>query len=93
MLNLAVAGHSLKVIAVPINRLEPFFVVRNSINTPAELKGKKVTISRYGSASDIITRVALRYWKLDPEKDVSFFQRRKAHVRIASRRIAADTSI
>jgi ABC-type nitrate/sulfonate/bicarbonate transport system substrate-binding protein len=39
MLNLAVAGHSLKVIAVPINRLEPFFVVRNSIKTPADLQG------------------------------------------------------
>jgi ABC-type nitrate/sulfonate/bicarbonate transport system substrate-binding protein len=84
MLNLAVAGHSLKVIAVPINRLEPFFVVRNSIKTPADLKGKKVTISRYGSGSDIMTRVALRYWKLDPEKDVSFFQTGNTPTRIAA---------
>jgi ABC-type nitrate/sulfonate/bicarbonate transport system substrate-binding protein len=74
MLNLALAGHSLKVIAVPINRLEPFFVVRNHIKTPADLKGKKITISRFGSGSDIMTRVALKYWKIDPEKDVSFFQ-------------------
>jgi len=41
MLNLALAGHSLKVIAVPINRLEPFFVVRNNIKTPADLKGRR----------------------------------------------------
>src|ERR1051325_10392760 len=74
MLNLALAGHSLKVIAVPINRLEPFFVVRSNIKTPAELRGKKITISRFGSGSDIMTRVALRYWKIDPDKDVSFFQ-------------------
>src|ERR1044072_4359411 len=74
MLNLALAGHSLKVIAVPINRLEPFFVVRSEEHTPGDLKGKKVTISRFGSGSDIITRVALRFWKLDPDKDVSFFQ-------------------
>jgi ABC-type nitrate/sulfonate/bicarbonate transport system substrate-binding protein len=47
--------------------------VRSNIKTPADLKGKKVTISRFGSGSDIITRVALRYWKLDPDKDVSFF--------------------
>lgn len=74
MLNLALAGQSLKVIAVPINRLEPFFVVRSNIKAPADLKGKKITISRFGSGSDIMTRVALKYWKIDPEKDVSFFQ-------------------
>lgn len=84
MLNLALAGHSLKVIAVPINRLEPFFVVRNNIKTPADLKGKKVTISRFGSGSDIMTRVALRYWKLDPDKDVSFFQSGNTPTRVAA---------
>jgi NitT/TauT family transport system substrate-binding protein len=84
MLHLALAGHSLKVIAVPINRLEPFFVVRNNIKTPADLKGKKVTISRFGSGSDIMTRVALRYWKLDPEKDVSFFQSGNTPTRTAA---------
>jgi len=84
MLNLALAGHSLKVVAVPINRIEPMFVVRSQIKTPAELKGKKVTISRFGSGSDIITRVALRYWKLDPDKDVSFFQSGNTPTRVAA---------
>ena len=84
MLNLALAGNSLKVIAVPINRLEPFFVVRNSIKTPADLRGKKVTISRFGSGSDIMTRVALRYWKIDPDKDVSFFQSGNTPTRVAA---------
>src|SRR5215470_9570084 len=40
MLNLALAGHSLKVVAVPINRIEPLFVSRANIKTPADLKGK-----------------------------------------------------
>lgn len=84
MLNLALAGHSLKVIAVPINRLEPYFVVRAGIKTPADLKGKKITISRFGSGSDIMTRVALRYWKLDPDKDVSFFQSGNTPTRTAA---------
>jgi len=84
MLNLALAGHSLKIVAVPINRIEPMFVVRSNIKTPAELKGKKITISRFGSGSDIITRVALRYWKLDPDKDVSFFQSGNTPTRIAT---------
>ena len=84
MLNLAIAGASLKIIAVPINRIEPFFVVRSTIKTPADLKGKKITISRFGSGSDIITRLALRYWKLDPEKDVSFFQSGNTPTRTAA---------
>ncbi len=84
MLNLALAGVNLKIIAVPINRLEPFFVVRNNIRVPADLKGKKITISRFGSGSDIITRVVLRYWKLDPEKDVSFFQSGNTPTRLAA---------
>jgi len=84
MLNLALAGHSLKIVAVPINRIEPMFVVRSNIKTPADLKGKKVAISRFGSGSDIITRVALRYWKLDPDKDVSFFQSGNTPTRIAA---------
>jgi ABC-type nitrate/sulfonate/bicarbonate transport system substrate-binding protein len=85
MLNLAVAGGTdLRVVAVMINRLEPFFVVRNSIKTPADLKGKKITISRFGSGSDIITRVALRYWKLDPDKDVALYQSGNTPTRIAA---------
>jgi NitT/TauT family transport system substrate-binding protein len=83
MLNLALAGVNLKIIAVPINRLEPFFVVRNNIRMPTDLKGKKITISRFGS-TDIITRVVLRYWKLDPEKDVSFFQSGNTPTRLAA---------
>jgi NitT/TauT family transport system substrate-binding protein len=84
MLNLALAGNNLKIIAVPINRIEPMFVVRNNIKTPGDLKGKKVTISRFGSGSDIITRVALRYWKLDPDKDVSVYQSGNTPTRVAA---------
>jgi NitT/TauT family transport system substrate-binding protein len=84
MLNLALAGSSLKIVAVPINRIEPLFVVRASIKTPNDLKGKKITISRFGSGSDIISRVALRYWKLDPDKDVSFFQSGNTPTRVAA---------
>ena len=85
MLGLGVSGATeMKVVAVLINRLEPFFVVRNSIKTSADLKGKHITISRFGSGSDIITRVVLRFWKLDPDKDVSFFQSGNTPTRIAA---------
>jgi NitT/TauT family transport system substrate-binding protein len=85
MLNLGVSGATdIKVISVMIDRLEPFFVVRKGINTPADLKGKTIAISRYGSGSDIITRVILRYWKLDPDKDVRILQSGNTPTRIAA---------
>lgn len=85
MLGLGVSGAGdLRVVSVMINRLEPFFVVRNSVTRPAELKGKRITISRFGSGSDIITRVALRFWNLDPDKDVTFFQSGNTPTRIAA---------
>jgi NitT/TauT family transport system substrate-binding protein len=85
MLSLGVSGTTdIKVVSVMINRLEPYFVVRKSVNTAADLKGKTVAISRYGSGSDIITRVALRYFKLDPDKDVRILQSGNTPVRIAA---------
>ena len=85
MLGLGVSGaKDLRVVLVMINRLEPFFVVQKSIAAPADLKGKRIAISRFGSGSDIITRVALRYWKLDPDKDVTYFQSGNTPTRIAA---------
>ena len=79
------AGHSLKVIAVPINRLEPLFVVRNTIKTPADAQRQEAHHQpEFGSGSDVMTRVALRHWKLDPDKDVSFFQSGNTPTRIAA---------
>src|SRR5262245_55059594 len=73
MLNLGVSGATdIKVISVMINRLEPFFVVRKTINTPTDLKGKAVAISRYGSGSDIITRVISVIGNLIPTKTCGY---------------------
>jgi NitT/TauT family transport system substrate-binding protein len=75
MLNLAVSGVSdMKTIAVTINRLEHIFVSRKNIAKPEELKGKRIAISRLGSASDLVTRMVLRSWKVDPEKEVTMLQ-------------------
>jgi ABC-type nitrate/sulfonate/bicarbonate transport system substrate-binding protein len=85
LLNLGVSGATdIKVISVMINRLEPYFVVRKTINTPADLKNKTVAISRYGSGSDIITRLVMRYWKLDPDREVRIMQSGNTPTRIAA---------
>jgi NitT/TauT family transport system substrate-binding protein len=45
-----------------------------SIAKPQDLKGKSVAVSRFGSGSDFITRLALKSWGLDPVKDVTILQ-------------------
>ena len=75
MLNLSISGVAdVKLVAVTINRLEHIVVVRKNILKPQDLKGKKIAVSRLGSASDIVTRMVLRAWKIDPEKEVNFLQ-------------------
>src|ERR1041385_5869347 len=69
MLALGVSGaRDLRVISVLINRLEPFFGVQKASATPAARKGKRVTISRFGSGSDIITRIALMMSEPEPNR-------------------------
>ena len=75
MLNLSVSGVlDLKTISVIINRLEHIFVARKNIAKPEDLKGKRVAVSRIGSASDIVTRMVIRQWKVDPEKEITILQ-------------------
>ncbi|TAK04544.1 ABC transporter substrate-binding protein, partial [bacterium] len=73
-----------RVIAVTINRLEHFLIVRNNVKTAEDLKGKRIAISRFGSASDVTTRLALRFLKLNPEKDVAILQSGNTPTRITA---------
>lgn len=75
MLVLPVSGaFDTKVITVNINRLEHIFVTRKNVAKADDLRGKRIAVSRFGSASDLTTRMVLRSWKLDPEKDVTLLQ-------------------
>ncbi|HYA27468.1 MAG TPA: ABC transporter substrate-binding protein [Acidobacteriota bacterium] len=75
MLNLAVSGVAdVKLVTVTINRIEHVFVVRKNIAKPEDLKGKRLAVSRIGSASDTITRMVLRSWKIDPDKEATLLQ-------------------
>ena len=80
-----VAGiKDVRVIAVTINRLEHFLVVRSAVKTAGDLKGKRIAISRFGSASDVTTKLALRFLKLNPDKDVIILQSGNTPARIAA---------
>ena len=63
-----------KLISVYINRFPFAFVVRNDVKAPQDLRGKQIAISRFGSSSDVTTRMLLRQFNLDPDKDVRIIQ-------------------
>ena len=85
LMNLGASGvFDVKIVAVTINRLEHSFVVRNTIKTPDDLRNKRIAISRFGSGSDITTRLALRFWKLDPDKDLTLLQVGNTPTRMSS---------
>ncbi len=43
-------------------------VTSKEIAKPADLKGKKIAISRFGSTSDLATRVLLSHWGISPKE-------------------------
>jgi ABC-type nitrate/sulfonate/bicarbonate transport system substrate-binding protein len=63
-----------KLVTVYVNRFPFTFVTRKEIAKPEELRGKKLAISRFGSSSDVTTRMLLKFWKLDPDNDVTILQ-------------------
>ncbi len=79
----ALAGIDFKIISVTIDRLDGAIMARKGIRSPQELKGKKIAISRFGSVSDIVTRMVLRHWGVDP-KDVVLMQVGNTPTRIAA---------
>lgn len=62
MISAAINGFIFKVFGAP------------EIASPAQLKGKKLGVSRYGATSDFAVRLALKKWGLNPERDVSILQ-------------------
>jgi NitT/TauT family transport system substrate-binding protein len=67
-------GADLVIIANQVPAYTYIFEVAPGIQTAADLKGKSIGISRPGSSSDIGTRVVLKQFGLDPDKDVQLVQ-------------------
>jgi NitT/TauT family transport system substrate-binding protein len=62
ILSAAIDGFVFKVFGAP------------EMTTPAQLKGRKLGVSRYGATSDFAVRLALKKWGLNPERDVNILQ-------------------
>jgi NitT/TauT family transport system substrate-binding protein len=69
-----VEGADVKIIAGVNNRLPYTFFTRPNITTPAQVKGKVLGITRYGSTDEMATRMALEQFGLSPKIDVKFIQ-------------------
>ena len=65
-------GLPIKVAGILIERPNHVVVVNPKITRFADLKGRKIAISSFGSATDILARLTVEHFKLNPQKDVQF---------------------
>ena len=70
----ALQGADTVLIAALINGFVFKIFSAPEISSPAQLKGKKLGVSRYGATSDFAVRLALKKWGLNPDRDVNILQ-------------------
>lgn len=67
-------GADLKVIGNNVNKLIFAIHAKQDVKNLEDLRGKRIAVSRFGSAADIAARTALRKFNMDPTKDVQLMQ-------------------
>jgi ABC-type nitrate/sulfonate/bicarbonate transport system substrate-binding protein len=77
-------GAQTKMIAGVNNKLPYGFVSLANIKTPAQLKGKRIGISRFGSTDDFAVKLALSQFGLHPKNDVNITQVGSAATRLTA---------
>jgi NitT/TauT family transport system substrate-binding protein len=70
----SVGGSDLILLANSIERHLMKVMGHPSLSGPADLKGKSIAVTRFGSLTDLALRPVLDKWKLDPNRDVSLVQ-------------------
>ncbi len=73
VVNASLQGAKIKIIAGVTNLLPYTFVVTSGIRSAEQVKGKKIGISRFGSNTDYVVRLALNQFALTPN-DVQIIQ-------------------
>ena len=82
-------GANIYFVAGMINTFPFSILSKPEIRVPADLRGKKIVISRYGSSSDTAVRVAVEKYDLRPDKDVIILQGGGQSERFAALRAGA----
>jgi len=70
----ALQGADLKIIGNSGNKMVFSLYVRPEIKSVEQLKGKKIGVTRFGSAPDISVRYALRKYNINPDRDLTLIQ-------------------
>ena len=82
-------GANIYFVAGMINTFPFSILSKPEIRVPADLRGKKIVISRYGSSSDTAVRVAVEKYDLKPDRDVTILQGGGQSERFAALRAGA----
>ena len=70
LIGAAIKGAPLKLVACSQDRTPIVFVARPSIKSVKELRGKTIGIPSYGSTPDVVGRMVLKHFGVDPEKEI-----------------------
>ena len=84
ILSSGLAGSDVVCIAGLENLSAFSLIAQKDIKSAEQLKGKKLAISRFGSASDLAARLILQKLGLSPEKDVTLLQVGGTSTRLAA---------
>ena len=76
-------GLPIKVAGILIERPNHVIVTNPKIARFSDLKGRKIAISSFGSATDILARLTVEHFKLNPQKDVQFIAAGSSSGRLA----------
>jgi NitT/TauT family transport system substrate-binding protein len=70
LIGAAIKGAPLKLVACSQDRTPIVFVAKPSIKSIQELRGKTIGIPSYGSTPDVVGRMVLKHFGVDPEKAI-----------------------
>jgi NitT/TauT family transport system substrate-binding protein len=76
-------GQDFKILSQQMGRLSFSFMTQPEINTVQELKGKKLGTS-FGDMTEVLTRLLLTKYGLDPQKDVQYIGIRASGPKVAA---------
>ena len=69
-----VQGNDPVAIAGAVNQMSITIFARPEIQSPQDLRGKRMGITRFGGLADFAAQYALKKWQLQPGKDVALIQ-------------------
>jgi NitT/TauT family transport system substrate-binding protein len=70
LIGAAIKGAPLKLVACSQDRTPIVFVARPAIKSVPELRGKTIGIPSFGSTPDVVGRMVLKHFGVDPEKEI-----------------------